>query len=92
MSCYLITVFITFLWGLWFLQFPGGPKNRIGLKVKYILLILVLALIPIVNVILFILFAIALFQMINEEGWDEVFPTTKKYTKLKRFFNHQFFK
>jgi len=88
---YIPSVLIIFLWGLWFLHVPGGPKRHMGLKIKHILVVFALSLIPIVN-LLGVIFTIAvLISAINDDGWDKTFPGGKG-KKIDKFFNYEFLK
>lgn len=88
---YILSVLLSFFWGLWFLQVPGGRKENIGLKVKYIVVVFFLSLIPVLNLccVGFTFFLVAAFVM--SEGWDNAFPGDRS-KKLDKFFNHQFLK
>jgi hypothetical protein len=88
---YLPSVLIIFLWGLWFLQVPGGREDNIGLKVKYILITIVLSVIPIFNIMCFFISIGTLIAFIAKKGWDKTFPG-EKGDKIGRFFNYQFLK
>lgn len=88
-SWYFLVSPAIFLWGLWFLHVPGGRRDRIGLKVKYILPVLVISFVPWLNLIAFILSLILVVILIAHEGWKNVFPG-QTGVKLDKFFNYQF--
>lgn len=92
-ALYIITVLLSIIWGLWFLYYPGSSVFQLGLKIKYILFVFILSLIPFVNLgVVFVSF-IFLFFVICSEGWSEVFPGSKiDVNKFSNFFNYEFFK
>jgi len=92
LGAYILTVLATLLWGLWFLYFPAVRFGKsFGLKVKHIILIITISLIPVLNLFGFFLSFLWIFIDIVTDGMGSVFP---KYSwkKLEQFLNYEFFK
>jgi len=89
---YLFTVLATLLWGLWFLYFPAFEYGKpLGLKIKHIITVIIISLIPIMNLIGILITFVWILVSIIITGISSVFP---KYSgkKLDKFLNYEFFK
>jgi len=92
LGIYILTVLATLLWGLWFLYFPCADSgDPLGLKVRNIIVVILLAFIPGVNAVAVIITFIWVVVSIIADGPGSVFPSCKG-TKIDNFFNYEFFK
>lgn len=91
-ALYVLTVLLAIIWGLWVLYFPRLTKNGpLGLKVKYLLLVVIISIIPIANFACTVVSCVWMIFTLIFDGRSSLFPENKT-PKLDNFLNYEFLK